>query len=470
MRNRLTHNWGLKLISLGLAILIWLVIIYTYDPADTADFTLDVEILNEDAITSLDKVYEVIEGDTVTIRVKGNTSLVNGLKASDFKATADISKLSPTYHASIRVECTKTSNVEISFLGDVNLLAIRLEDLAEKQFKVTVTPQGEPAEGYYVGTSTTKPNLIQVRGAESAVNRIDEVRVSVDVTEADSSLRVEATPKAYDAEGNEITNGRLTFSRESIAVSTTIYGTREIPVEIVTSGVAYDGYRMTDVEYEPKTIRVAGSEEDLDALTAIRIPVNVANRITDLEETYLLEEYVPENVHLTDPEASVNVLVSVERLATRIFEVPYSSVHLRNASHEEWQYRLMQTGRFKVKVRGLQEDLESLQQVSLRPYVDVSELKEVGEYYLNVQFELEEKFDVQGVSSVTVMLAPLPEIPTEEDPEGTGEDVTEGEDGTTEGEDQTGEGNGDTEDLTGGAEDTSGVETESSTTNAGSGL
>lgn len=434
MRNRLTHNWGLKLISLGLAVLIWLVIIYTYDPADTADFTLNVDILNEDVINSQDKVYEVIEGDTVTIRVKGNTSLVNSLKASDFKATADISKLSPTYHASIRVECTKTNNVEISFLGDVNLLAIRLEDVAEKQFKVDVIPQGEPAEGFYVGTSTTKPNLIQVRGAKSAVERIDEVRVPVDVTDADGPLKTEAQPKAYDAAGNEITSGRLTFSRDSIVVNTTIYGTREIPIEVVTNGTAYDGYRLTDVEYEPKSVRVAGTDEELDALTSIRIPVTVANRITDLEETFLLDEYVPENVQLTDPEASVNVLAKIERLATRVFEVPYSSVYLRNASHETWQYRMMQIGKFKVKVRGLQEDLEALKLVSLRPYVDLSELNEEGEYYLNIQFELAEEFDVQGVSSLTIMVAPQPELPPEEDPENAGEGEAGTEDSIGEGE------------------------------------
>ena len=198
MKNRLTYNLGLKLISLVAAIIIWLIIIYTYDPVDTADFTLEVTILNEEAITSLNKVYEVIEGSTVTIRVKGNTTQVNSLKASDFRATADISKLSPTYHASIDVVCTKTNNVEISFLGKVKMLAIRLEDVAQKQFKVTVIPEGTPAEGYYAGVSTTKPNLIQVSGAESAVERISQVCVAVDVADATETFTTEAVPKAYD--------------------------------------------------------------------------------------------------------------------------------------------------------------------------------------------------------------------------------------------------------------------------------
>jgi len=135
MRKKLTNNLGLKLLSLLFATIIWLIIVYTYDPASTATYVLDVSILNEDAITSLNKVYEVIEGDQVTISVKGNTSLINSLKTSDFKATADISKLSPTYHADIDVVCTKSNNVEINFVGKVRMLEIRLEDVAEKQFK-----------------------------------------------------------------------------------------------------------------------------------------------------------------------------------------------------------------------------------------------------------------------------------------------------------------------------------------------
>ncbi len=417
MKNKLTYNLGLKLISLVAAIIIWLIIIYTYDPVDTADFTLEVTILNEDAITSLNKVYEVIEGQTVTIRVKGNTTQVNSLKASDFRATADISKLSPTYHASIDVVCTKTNNVEISFLGKVKMLAIRLEDVAEKQFKVTVVPEGTPAEGYYAGVSTTKPNLIQVSGAESAVERISQVCVAVDVADATETFTAETIPRAYDADGKEIKTGSLTFSKSPVMVTTTIYGTKEVPVEIVAEDTPYSGYRLVNIEYEPKTVIIAGDDKTLEEVSSVHIPISVANRITSLEETLLLEEYLPDNVYLTDPTASVNVQMEIVRLATKLYEVPYEMIQLRDADQETWNYAL-ENGVFAVKVMGLQEDLDGLEIVSLRPYAEVGDLSEEGTYTINVQFELDERFELSDRSGVTALLTLRPVPPKKEENEG----------------------------------------------------
>jgi len=415
------HNLGLKLVSLLVAIMIWLVIVYTYDPVDTAEFTLDVTILNEEAITSLNKVYEVIEGDTVTIQVRGNTTQVNSLKASDFKATADISKLSPTYHASIDVVCTKTNNVEISFLGKVNMLAISLEDVAQKQFKVTVVPEGTPVDGYYVGSSSTKPNLIQVRGAKSAIERIDQVRVVTNVTGETSSFKSEGEPRAFDKDGKEITTGSLTYSKSPVTVSTTIYATKEIPIEIQATGKPYNGYRLVNVEYEPKTVIVAGEEEALASIDSVQVPLSVANRITNLEENISLDEYMPEDIYLKDTSASVNVLMEVERLATKTYMVPYNTIQLRDADPEVWEYKIVQNGTFAVKVMGRQQDLEELDLISLRPYIDVLDLNEEGTHAFTVQFDLEEEFDVMSVSTVMIQVIARPELPVEDEeqmPEG----------------------------------------------------
>lgn len=427
MKNKLTHNLGLKLISLLLAITIWLIIIYTYDPADTADFTLDVTILNEEAITSLNKVYEVIEGDTVTIRVKGNTSQVNSLRSSDFKATADISKLSPTLHANIDVVCTKTNDVEISFLGKINMLAIQLEDVAEKQFKVSVIQRGTPAEGYFVSDSKTKPNLIQVRGAESAIKRISQVCVPVDVSGVTETFRSEAEPKAYDADGNEIKTGSLTFSKNPVAVSTTVYGTKEVPIEIVPLGDTYKGYRLVNAEYEPKSVIVAGDEDELAGLSSVQVEIAMNNRITNLEETLPLENYIPDNLYLTDQGASVNVFLEVERLKIKEFDVPYEMIQLRGTDLLAWDYALEKNGTFAVKVEGRKEDLDKLELVSLRPFVETAELTEEGEYTLTIKFELEDKYEVQTAN--TVVLHMTAKSMEGENPDDGEADIGEGESG-----------------------------------------
>ena len=157
MKKLFTENIGLKLGSIAIAVILWVLVVYTYDPAATTTFTIGVDIINGDSIASSGKVYEVVEGDTITIKVKANASLIKNLKASDFKATADVSKLSPTYHANIDVVCTKSDNVEITIIGSAKLLEVRLEDLVTKQFSVIVEKSGEAESGYFVGEAIVRP-------------------------------------------------------------------------------------------------------------------------------------------------------------------------------------------------------------------------------------------------------------------------------------------------------------------------
>ena len=77
MKSKWMNNLGLKVISLVVAFILWLVIINTTDPIITKKFTdIPVQIINENVITSLNQVYEVEDGDMVDVIVKGKRSFV----------------------------------------------------------------------------------------------------------------------------------------------------------------------------------------------------------------------------------------------------------------------------------------------------------------------------------------------------------------------------------------------------------
>ena len=296
MKKLFTENIALKLGSVAIAIILWILVVYTYDPAATTNFTLGVDIINGDFIASSGKVYEVIEGDTITIRVKANASLIKNLKASDFKATADVSKLSPTYHANIEVVCTKSDNVEITIVGSAKLLAVKLEDLVTKQFSLSVEKVGEPETGYYVGESIAKPNLISVSGGKKSIEKISVVKAKADVNGAYSSFYANSIPKAYDADGNEITTGNFKFSDNPVKVAVNIYETKTIPVYIKAEGEPYKGYLVQSIDYEPKTVTISGADSILAKHRSITLPLNVDGQITDMELSIKLSDYLEDGV------------------------------------------------------------------------------------------------------------------------------------------------------------------------------
>ena len=72
MRERLTHNFGLKILSLALAVLVWLVVLSIEDPVYTREFSdISVTEINGDQITEAGKAYSYVGGNTVSVKVKG---------------------------------------------------------------------------------------------------------------------------------------------------------------------------------------------------------------------------------------------------------------------------------------------------------------------------------------------------------------------------------------------------------------
>lgn len=401
MKKLFTENIGLKLGSVVIAIILWILVVYTYDPAATTNFNLGVDIINGDSIASSGKVYEVIEGDTITIRVKANASLIKSLKASDFKATADVSKLSPTYHANIDVVCTKSDNVEITIIGSAKLLAVKLEDLVSKQFPVTIEKSGEPESGYYVGETIASPNLISVSGGKKSVEKISVVKVKADVNGANSLFYADGIPKAYDADGNEITTGSLKFSDNPVKVAVNVYKTKNVSIVVEAQGEPYKGYSVQDINYEPKTVTVAGPDQVLSKLSSIKLPLNVEGEITDIEVSINLSDYIKEGVYLVDKDVLVNAKCNIVRLGTKEFELLPSDISLNNKS-DKFNYELIDTEKIKVTISGLSEKLKNIEVSDLAPYVDLSNAKEAGDYSYKVKFREIDGVKIESTGAVTV--------------------------------------------------------------------
>ena len=76
-KNAVLNNIGIKLISVLIALIIWMTIINIDDPYKTRTFSVTVQTINEDALKSVNKVYEVIEGSTANVKVKGKKSVVD---------------------------------------------------------------------------------------------------------------------------------------------------------------------------------------------------------------------------------------------------------------------------------------------------------------------------------------------------------------------------------------------------------
>ena len=68
MKERLKSNLGLKLLSVFLAFFLWLLVVNVSNPQQTASQTVQLDIINEDALTGAGLTYEIVGRSNVTIR------------------------------------------------------------------------------------------------------------------------------------------------------------------------------------------------------------------------------------------------------------------------------------------------------------------------------------------------------------------------------------------------------------------
>ena len=99
MKQKIMQNFTLKMLSLLVALVAWLIIINIEDLTISRTISgIPVEVINENAISEAGKCYVLDDTDSVKIRVRGPKSVIDKVRESDFKAIADLSKYSLIIH------------------------------------------------------------------------------------------------------------------------------------------------------------------------------------------------------------------------------------------------------------------------------------------------------------------------------------------------------------------------------------
>lgn len=399
VKEKIMNNFALKVLAVVVALLLWIVVVNLEDPYTTKNFrNITVQILNEEAIVSLDKVYEVQSGGVINVKASARQSILSKLTASDIVAEADLSGLSLTNAVSIKLSCPKYENITLQ--PDVEMLKITLEDEATAQFKVDVNTIGTLPEGFALGDVIVRPNLIKVSGAQSLIDRISEVRVEVDVSDMTEDFKKRVEPKAYDANGKLMDNTRLTFSSSEVRVSVGINETKDVPVNITTKGEPYRGYHLISVEYEPKQLKITGKEEILSKITQIPIVLDISGRNTDLETELLLADYLPPGVSVVGEATSVNVKLTISKQEPQKVQIPLSNIEVRNlGKNMELEYDMSSAYVEISAIKFTNVENRTIQATEFRPYIDCSDLQE-GEHRLELKFEPSD--EIQVLSQITI--------------------------------------------------------------------
>ena len=174
-----TRDWKLKLVSLGLALGLWLLLVPSEKMSSEKSLTIPLETRNVPA------GLEIVErpARTVDVTLRAPKRLLGEIGPSSLVASLDLERatvLQQEYalNASMIAVPQGAEVVKIS----PSRVTIKLERTAEASLEVHATVRGKPAAGFRVARIEIEPTKVAVQGPESRIKASDAaVTAPVDV-------------------------------------------------------------------------------------------------------------------------------------------------------------------------------------------------------------------------------------------------------------------------------------------------
>lgn len=391
MKEKVTHNFGLKLLSIGLAALLWLVVINSQDPVETVTFEdIPVTIMNEASLVAKDKIPEIVEGDTISVVVEARRSICEKLTKDDIIAVADFEKISVTDAVPIDVSVTSSYARDVEIVRGLNqVMKLRLEDSITKDFRVKISTTGQTKEGYVIGDMVASPNMISITGSSTQISKIKEVVLMVDVDGIFRDSVSTGVPVIYDMNGDVVNSSKVTVSTSEVQVTVPVLKTKTVRIIVTTTGEPAVGYEVGSISYQPDMVTVAGT---LSELVLLGSTISARCDITD--QSGVVEENIDiaslwneslESLRLVD-EDKLAVTITMKPYEEKVFEITPGAVELRGLS-DEFLGKILSLSVSQVHVAGKEASIQGINLQKLAPYIDLSNITTAGVHLVPVYLE-----------------------------------------------------------------------------------
>ncbi len=421
-------NTGWKVLSLVIAIGLWLSVMNTLNPTETKTFTVAVTLENEDAV--MNRGYAVLNKDEllqtkIDVKVTGTRPAIDELSQKSstnvLVATVDLqqiemdSSMSLPQNMSLNIT-PKISNIylysyEISSYSPT-FLNVSVDAVAETEMSISTNIVGEPAEGYVVQQPVYDAESVIVRGPASKIEQIANVTADIDVDGADSNISESIELKVLNSAGEEMTDFVVVPQTVQADVSVNLLGMVKVNQPAVT-GQLHDDLIFQGIEWSPKEIELVGTVDEVSKVEDIVLPeIDLSKLLGSDIYTYEVSQYITENdnLHLkSGTPKTITVKVHVQGKEGKNLSISANTVDVTGLGSDL-------TARIPdniiITVFGSSEALENVNVSNVQPKLDLTGLGEGG-HQVPLQLTLADGVEARDDLTVYVIISKKAEETTE---------------------------------------------------------
>ncbi|MEJ2447731.1 MAG: CdaR family protein [Anaerolineales bacterium] len=294
------------ILSLLLALVIWISAVTSANPNTEAEFTLPLEVVQQASDIAI--VDEIPENVSVTLLAP--ESIIQQLEEDNpLVATINLSEITAgTYRFPVQITIPDQINPVRVLEQNPKQLELRVSNLVSKSLTIVIQVEA-------------------VTGPEGKVKDVDSVVGVLDISDATGTISRTVSLQARNAAGEAVTGVNLEPANVDVNQTISLQGGyRNLAVNVTTIGSVEPGYRFTSITPAPPTVMVFSADPQL----VEGLPGYVNTKPLDLTgvDDYLetiLELDLPQGVTVVgDPTVLVQVNVTAletNMIVTRDIEV-----------------------------------------------------------------------------------------------------------------------------------------------------
>ena len=426
-KRKLTDNLSLKIMSVAIAIVVWLIVVNIDNPVGTNYYTItDVELINKEYVESSDTIGKMCmpeeNQDSVKVAITASKKVRDRIRLSDITAVADLQQAVSLDTDPVMVPITVTCSAAGVLPSDIKVtpqnLTVNLDEKETQEFVVNVSKgDTKPGKDYEVGSLTASPEKIRITGPKTLVNKIDKVNATIALDGNTEDYTQEVYLTIYDKNQETLSESEMNSLRiennAKVIVTAKLWKIRTgVKISAGYVGTPASGYQVGSVKTVPDTISVAGNTEGLESLSEndnmITIPadrIDISGESKDVERKISLKNLLPDNVKLTsDSSEDVWVTVSILPVGSQEFNLPTKNIEVKNKP-DNLQVTF-ETAQIALRIKSESENLADLNiDEDVKAEIDLKD-KKAGNYKVPVKLSLPDGYEMVEDVYTEVVISP----------------------------------------------------------------
>lgn len=273
LKNWFLKNINIKLLSLFLAIILWLYIAGGENPM--VENFIDVSITQ----TNLSEDLVIKEFPTnVSVGIRGPKNIINNISSHQINGIVNFSEISKEGLYKLKVEVTPPKNTQITRIIPSEI-KVEVEKVLTKEVEVEYSLIGIPEKGYSLTEEPQfNPSKVKIIGAQNILENIEQIICAIDISGIKEDLSRKIRVKAVDVNGNEIKEVKIEPDIVGVSISLTRgYPEKQLTVKPKIIGKPAPGYYISEILSNPDEIKIFGNYSKIINIEFLEtIPIDVS--------------------------------------------------------------------------------------------------------------------------------------------------------------------------------------------------